>query len=427
MTPEQVKYLPGEVPGEVIAVTKPTVAAKPAFRLWQHDDLLNADFPEQKWIVHDLVPEASLILLGGRKKLGKSWLALQMAQAVASGALFLQRPTCQGGALYFCLEDGERRLNRRLLKQNAVKGLPIHYVTGRFQPLDEGGLSDLRAAIVAHQPVLVIVDTLAAAKTGRTDENAAGDMADLANALRDLAQEHNTSIVVVAHHGKASFGDPGHDLRGSSAVAAAADVSIGLYKTESGHVLKAEGRDLEDSELRIQFDAAYTWCWQLVGDARQIAREEAEDEVLQALEALGEADANSIAKELDKHRSNVLRALKRLVLEGQVSARGEKQGRSTRMLYRRENTLTVCGENTGTPHTPHTPHIVESEADGVHDVRGVRHICGDPAHRETCSICGTDVGPFFKVDGAYQCKRCNDAWLDGDVDAESWGGLLETK
>ncbi|MBI4320361.1 MAG: hypothetical protein HY675_17870 [Chloroflexi bacterium] len=47
-----------------------------------------------------------------------------------------------------------------------------------------------------------------------------------------------------------------------------------------------------------------------------------------------------------------------------------------------------------------------------------------------CGLCGTNVGRMFKVDGAYQCKRCNDAWLaedDGDLEVESWANLLETK
>lgn len=149
--------------------------------------------------------------------------------------------------LYLALEDGPRRLQRRLVLQRTgeepLRGLPLSFIM-EFPPLDAGGLAVLEREISAARPALVILDTLAAAKTGRLDENAAGPMADLANGLRHLAQVHDTTILVVAHHGKGSYADPGHDLRGSSALAAAADVNLGLYKTETGHSLRGEGRDL---------------------------------------------------------------------------------------------------------------------------------------------------------------------------------------
>ena len=330
-------------------------SVEPSCRTWSHDDLLAAEFPEQKWIVQDFVPEASLVLLGGKKKLGKSWLALQLAQAVAYGAPFLQHPTIQGSVMYFCLEDGERRLAGRLKKQNAIRGLPIHYITGGFKPLDRGGLSELRALIVASNPCLVIIDTLAAAKTGQMDEDAAGDMGDLANALRELAQELKTAIVVVAHHGKRSYGDPGHDLRGSSALAAAADVNLGLYKTENGHLLKGEGRDIEEFELRISFDAAYTWCWQLVGDARQSAKEENEAEVLAALETLGEADAATVGKETGKSRVAAYQALRRLAQAGMCDVKTEKVGKTQKVIYVRKNGVSLTRVTPLTALTSLTP------------------------------------------------------------------------
>ncbi|MCL5961820.1 MAG: hypothetical protein M1358_21315, partial [Chloroflexi bacterium] len=46
------------------ATTSGKQKQEPAFKLWGHDDLLKAEFPEQRWIVHNLIPEGSLVLLG---------------------------------------------------------------------------------------------------------------------------------------------------------------------------------------------------------------------------------------------------------------------------------------------------------------------------------------------------------------------------
>jgi RecA-family ATPase len=56
------------------------------------------------------LPEG-LTLPAGKPKLGKSWLALSVAFAVAAGGVALGTyPVAQGEVLYLALEDNERRL-----------------------------------------------------------------------------------------------------------------------------------------------------------------------------------------------------------------------------------------------------------------------------------------------------------------------------
>ncbi|HET8626912.1 MAG TPA: AAA family ATPase [Thermomicrobiales bacterium] len=312
-----------------------TAPAPPASAgVWSHRDLLAAVFPPQRWVVDGLVPDEGLTILGGKKKLGKSWLALQITQAVAAGRPVLGRATTAGAVIYLCLEDGARRLQDRLRRQRAPADLPITYVT-KYRPLDGDGLADLAALLAAEAPRLLIVDTLAAAKTGRTDENDNGTMADLFNALRDLARDARVGILVVAHHGKAAGGDPGHDVRGASAAAAAADQNLGLYKVDGHYLLKGEGRDVAEFELRVHFDPTDTWCWHLDGDARQLARDEAEATILAALDDLGEVDVAAIAAAVGKDRTTAQRHLQRLREGGRVTWRTVQAGQTTKLLYRR--------------------------------------------------------------------------------------------
>lgn len=286
-------------------------------------------------MIRDIVADDGLTMLGGKKKLGKSWFCLQIAQAVAAGIPCLGRQVIQGPVIYICLEDGKRRLKKRLESQSACRGLPLTYIT-RFPPLDGEGMMDLISTIEKRRPRLLIIDTLAAAKTGKTVENDAGPMADITNSVRAIGQHFGLGILVTHHHGKNVSGDPGDDLRGSSAIAGAADVNLGLYRNEAGGFdLKGEGRDVEEFSLRLTFDRETTWAWQLVGESKQVSEEQADQEALEALRALGEADAGTVAEALGKHRTTMNKRLLRLANLGLVIPREEIMGRGRpRVLYR---------------------------------------------------------------------------------------------
>ena len=103
------------------------------------DELLNADLPEQKWLVNELIP-VGLVSLAGRPKVGKSWMALQLAVAVATGGRFLDKQVEQGAVLYIALEDGKKRLKNRLeaIKVEKNSGMPLIFKS-TYRLLNAGG------------------------------------------------------------------------------------------------------------------------------------------------------------------------------------------------------------------------------------------------------------------------------------------------
>lgn len=290
-----------------------------------HDELMAMELAPPSWLVSDLVADDGLTWLGGKKKLGKSWLCLQVAQAVATGGIVFGRQAVKGDVVYLCLEDGRRRLRSRLEKQQTSPGLPITWYT-RFPPLDGDGMGALLELLDERRPRLLVLDTLAAAKTGKTDENEAGGMADLGNTLRTLGQVYKAGILCTHHHGKVTGGDPGDDLRGSSAIGGAGDVNLGLYAEAGGHVLRGEGRDVEQFSLPLVFDPQATWCWQLREQPRPTepaARSpytRAEQEVLDALEALGEVEIYELAEWRGKGRRATLDVVQKLTRQKVVVA-----------------------------------------------------------------------------------------------------------
>jgi len=316
-----------------------------------HAELMRATFEPVRYRVEGLLPAEGLAVLAGKPKIGKSWGGLQLAVSVAAGTQFLGRKVEQGSVLALFLEDTPRRLKERLLLQRADQALPITFLT-RFQKLDQGGSEELAQEIRACEPSLVIVDTIATATSGKFDENDAAQAGAVFNQLREMAQDCHVLVLAVMHHGKGVRGEAGMDIRGSSAVPGAADVNIGIYREDGQHTLKAEGRDIEAQELRVEFDAGRTFAWHLVGDARELARGEAETEILETMNALGgKGDVEAITKALGKDRTTVQRHLKRMFEDGRLDRHAEGQ----RLIYSRPADGSAPTPPDGrTPHTPRT-------------------------------------------------------------------------
>jgi hypothetical protein len=299
-------------------------------------ELLAMEFAPLRWIVPGLLPEGVLAVIASKSKLGKTWLMLQLATAVAAGGVFLGRRLDPAVVVYYALEDGDRFIQDRLRLQRAPANLERLIFYNAITPLNTPqGMEEFGDVIRNEHPRLAIIDTLAAAKTGKLDENLAGDFADLANPLRDLAHSAGTTILPVHHHGKLTSGDAVMDLRGSTAFGAAVDVILGLYR-ERGQArakLGATGRNVLDCELALDFDPV-THSWQLVGRADEVAMGEAESETMDVLGELGEADANTMAGAVGKSRQAVCKTLVRLVAQGKVSERDISTKHGPKKLYR---------------------------------------------------------------------------------------------
>jgi AAA domain len=101
------------------------------------------EFPEISYVVPGLIPEG-LTILAGKPKIGKSWMALDVAIGVADkkdvlGGLHV----AQGDVLYCCLEDNPRRLQRRITKLISPFGekWPERLTLAtRWRRLDRGGV-----------------------------------------------------------------------------------------------------------------------------------------------------------------------------------------------------------------------------------------------------------------------------------------------
>ena len=101
-----------ETPGDIYSEIDETLDDSP--RPVMSEDLAKKDFPPIKWAVPGLIPEGCTFL-AGKPKMGKSWMALNIACAIAEGGMALSKIAVpKGEVLYLAMEDNQRRLNGQI-------------------------------------------------------------------------------------------------------------------------------------------------------------------------------------------------------------------------------------------------------------------------------------------------------------------------
>jgi RecA-family ATPase len=281
--------------------------------------------PDPVWIVPGYIP-AGMTILAARPKIGKSWLAMQISHAVASGGRIFDQEISQGKVLYLALEDPLRRLQERLILQGwkdqeaeSANFLTFEDFRKYVGYLNKGGTQRLRALIEEYKYHLVVIDTLSRAFTGIKDINNSQDVTEALAPLQQITTEINCGILLNDHHNKPKgFNpDPIDDVMASTAKSAIADTIYGIY-TENGKrgaVMKARGRDIEEIDKRICFDKL-TGAWQVEGDTNEIELAGHKHDVLTFLKVNGKSKVATIVNALGLDRGNTYKVLDSMVDKG---------------------------------------------------------------------------------------------------------------
>ena len=186
-----------------------------------YGDLLTLVLPDARPIVAGVIEEQSGGILAGPPSVGKTWLALSLSRAVASGTDWLGHFVTTAGPVLVIDEEShlpglQQRL--RMLEAGDPLGheLPLHFAVGHAVRLDANpGAAHLDTLIARHRPRLVILDSLT--RVHGANENDAGQMADVFANARAIMRRHDTALLFLDHVRKKSLvNDPEEMLRGST-------------------------------------------------------------------------------------------------------------------------------------------------------------------------------------------------------------------
>lgn len=193
-------------------------------------------------VVRGLFPQKGLAVIYGPPEVGKSFLALDMACAIAEGAEWFGRKTIKSPVMILALE-GEAGFSKRVRAWEAKNGrnIPtnVSFITGERNNGDKAGFSLTDAADVSHLHVsckkakcyggVVLVDTMNRASPGM-DENASQDMGKIVKGMGLLQSLLDCLVIAVHHPGK----DVTRGMRGHSSLLGALDSSMIVGSTVEG-------------------------------------------------------------------------------------------------------------------------------------------------------------------------------------------------
>jgi hypothetical protein len=215
----------------------------------QRASQLASSGPQMQWLVEGLWSEQAVGILGGEPKCCKSFLALDVAVSVASGAACLRQFPVRrrGPVLLFPAEDSLAVVRQRLegiaaAAQVPFAALPVQVITAPSlrldTPTDRLRLADTVAQL---QPILLILDPLI--RLHRVDENDATQIAALLSYLRELQRQFQLAVMLVHHARKDSHSSrPGQALRGSSELHGWGDSNLYMRRKGSQLTLSTEHR-----------------------------------------------------------------------------------------------------------------------------------------------------------------------------------------
>lgn len=293
---------------------------------WTAAELMDTEFPEPRWAVPGILSEG-VNLLCGPPKVGKSWMSLGLGLAVAAGGRALDSVPVEGGpVLYLALEDTPRRLKTRMGKILGGKAAPsgLTLVT-QCPPLPQGGNEAIAGWLDRNPEARMVVIDVFAKMRGNSAPGASAYDADYAAVghAKRIADHYGVAVVLVHHVRKAGSDDFLSEVSGTNGLAGAADATLVLKRSrgKADGVLHVTGRDVDEAEYALNFDAS-AGAWQLLdGPATDHTVGDTRSAILRHVRAHPGAKPKDIADGLGPGHDagTVRRTCARMAADGQLA------------------------------------------------------------------------------------------------------------
>lgn len=218
------------------------------------------------WLIKELIQEASTNLWLGPTQSYKSFLALDVALAIAAGKeTFGSMPSSRGPVFYAAAEGkmNIKRARRRAWRigreiEGKIDGFfvmsaPMIALADEVQEFGD----QITARCKGQKPILIVLDTTSKVMAG-LNENDARDAGQFIRFCDSLVEAFGCSVLAIHHTGK----DDARGARGSSAFHAGFDSVVEIKATRETKAVEAWIRKHKDAQEREQ---PFTFEGRLVG------------------------------------------------------------------------------------------------------------------------------------------------------------------
>lgn len=218
-------------------------------------ELLDSQEDDEPDIVEDMI-SVGLTLLGAPQKCGKTFLGLQLSDAIATGKDFLGKKVEKGTALYLAFEDRKTKIKKRL-RTMQVEKQDNFIIDILKQDFNYDVESCIQEELKRHSDLkIVIIDTFAKIRK-KNDREYESEYKE-ATFYHELACKYNIAIVLITHVKKEiDMNHPFDGIYGSRGLMAGSDSILVMYKKNhlsKNRQLAIQGKDIPDDELTLHLN-----------------------------------------------------------------------------------------------------------------------------------------------------------------------------
>lgn len=201
--------------------------------LYSARELLDLELPEEPFLVDQVIPSGGLVLLHGKRGIGKSQFALTLAHAVSKGLPLFGKYGTQQGKVLIVQVDMPISLQQMRLRQAEMLGLDglYFFVDTKMDVTQMSKADRVVQAIHQIQPSLVVWDTLRRIHPGK--ENQSESVQAVYSAVKKYVPKPTHMFV---HHDKKTQIDrdgeldPEEAFRGSTDWIDSVDASMQVFR-----------------------------------------------------------------------------------------------------------------------------------------------------------------------------------------------------
>ena len=236
-----------------------------SFGFYSVPDLTPEEKKPPEFIVDGMIP-CGMTFLSGAPKIRKSFMALQLASAAATGSPFLSHNTRQCDVAYLDLEGSKSRVSFRAERMSMKIPRNVFITNSITERLADGLVDKLRQLHRARPSIrLIIIDTYSRARGSYKNFGVNAYDADVAllEPVQRMALEENIAVVFI-HHDKKGAGfasDSFERLSGTMGISGSSDCVINLVadgKRFDGRAnMEYTPRDAKGGEVKLVFDERF--------------------------------------------------------------------------------------------------------------------------------------------------------------------------
>lgn len=204
------------------------------------------DISDTQWLIEDVIPNESLIILYGPSGCGKTFISLDITLHIAHNKPWKKQNIIKTGIIIYCIGEGIHGISNRIKAWHNYNNCPLNapFILLPIEAISFSDPTNIDKMITTLENIkeeydlpisMIVIDTLSKASVGY-DENSSKDMGQFLYNFDIIKKYFNTSIMFVHHSGKNST----RGMRGSSYLLGTVDTAIQVDNINETLVIQIE-------------------------------------------------------------------------------------------------------------------------------------------------------------------------------------------